>query len=121
MSRFTLKQDADLDGTFLLAKVVVPPKWLVTRFGQPADGDGYKVSGVYAFVDEKGSLFSVYDWKRTNLFEDLAISGANCDVPTPEEFWASDNSTEFQIGGRQGQGDVEMFKRWLLDQLNGSA
>jgi hypothetical protein len=120
MSTFQLTPDADANGTCFLTEVELPPKRLVDRFGPPSEGDDYKVSGTYSFMDEAGNVFTVYDWKCTSLFEDIVEPGDDPGVPTPAEFWASAFPEELHIGGHEGKGDVEAFKRWLLEQF-GSA
>ena len=116
MDEFKLDPGADADGTFYRAKVMVPPKRLVDRFGRPGRGDGYKVSGCYVFTDQAGNVFTLYDFKATSLSDDGAGYGEESSAPTPKEFWGNWNSDLLHIGARD-QGDVEAFKRWLLVQV----
>ena len=91
----------------------VAPKQLVSTFGQPQQ-QGYKVSGLYVFESEDGTVFTVYDYKYTNLY--------NRDLPTPEEFWNSDEITNFSIGGNDQMVDSDLkianFIKWVKEQIN---
>ncbi len=119
MSTFALAPDANTNGTYLLTEVEVPPRRLVDRFGPPPEGDVYKVSGCYIFADEVGNVFTVHDWKCTTLYFDGVESGNGRSLPTPAEFWARTAPEELSVGGREGKGDVEEFKRWLLQEVGG--
>jgi secreted protein with Ig-like and vWFA domain len=116
MSEFKLDPDADINHTGRLARVMLPPRRMVDVFGPPGDADGYKVSGEYVFTDPDGNVFTVYDWKATSLFDDGLEQGEESSYPTPEEFWGNWNPDELNIGGREGAGDVQAFKRWLIEQ-----
>ena len=82
MSAYYLAPDADTNWTCRLDEIRVAPRRLVAVFGPPAKVDGYKVSGEYVFSDAAGSVFTVYDWKSTTLYEDYVV---NCvaGIPTP--------------------------------------
>jgi hypothetical protein len=106
---FRLEQSADIDQTHLIVNVDLAPRFLVEAFGNPSEGDGYKVSGIYTFISEKKDLiFTVYDWKSTNLFDE--VPGA----PSPQEFCASKKPTELSIGGKSK--DATKFKAWLTQK-----
>lgn len=105
---FKLNHAADTIGTGYMGDIEVPPMALIRRFGPPdQEGDGYKESGRYVFVDEAGEPFIVHDWKATSLWEE--------GYPTPEEFWSGEEPDEFFISSR-GR-NVSEFKQWLLSQL----
>jgi hypothetical protein len=53
-------------GSFGVVSLEMIPKLLVERFGQPSPGDGNKVSGLFAFSNGDGVVFTVYDWKLTD-------------------------------------------------------
>ena len=94
-------------GTHLIAEVEFAPLFLVETFGKPANGDGEETTGEYTFVGAKPEPpFTVYDWKSTSRCE------YGEDLPSPEEFWAGDESVLFSIGGRDQ--DASAFKAWLL-------
>jgi hypothetical protein len=116
MNEFKLDPDADTDGTYRRGKILIPPKRVVDTFGPPDEGDGYKVSGSYTFTDQSGNVFTLYDWKATSLFDDGAEPGEESSSPTPEEFWGNWNPDLLHIGGHD-EGDVEAFKRWLLERI----
>ena len=101
---------------YQIGQIVLVARRLVDRFGPPGEADGYKVSGQYRFEDARGRVYTVYDWKETSLYDDGLEEGEESDVPTPEEFWANENPTTFQIGGRE-ECDVDAFKAWLSGQV----
>jgi hypothetical protein len=113
MGPFKLDPDANIAWTSHRATVRVAPKRLVGVLGPPLPNDGYKVSGLYAFVDEAGNVFTVYDYKATTLYY-----GEDGDrgPPTPEEFWADSEPVTLSVGGRDA-GDVNQFLQWLFQQL----
>ena len=53
MFRQVRSQDVDLDGITIMGEVTLVPAAIVKRFGQPSPGDEYKISGEYAFVNER--------------------------------------------------------------------
>jgi hypothetical protein len=75
--------DADCGGTHFLDEIDVAPKRLIDVFGSPGQGDDYKVSGVYAFTDTAGNVFTLYDWEATSLFCDGLEEDDLSVVPTP--------------------------------------
>ena len=104
---FRLAPTTDTTGIFTMGELEVPPALVVERFGPPAESDGYKVSGEFVFIDDRGEPFVVHDWKSTSLWEES--------LPTPEEFWARNEPEELSIGTR-GVETTE-FERWFLEQL----
>lgn len=118
---FRLGPNADTAGTYYLDSVLLPPVFLVDQFGPPgrASGDG-KVSGQYRFLDGRGDVFPLYDYKTTTLY-----LGGDADAPTPAEFWASPEPYPFNIGGRGEENDdglnlpATAFREWLLRQYRG--
>src|SRR5438034_8774182 len=99
MPDFTPNQAADVNGTYHIGKILVPPKRMVELFGPPREVDRYKVSGSYAFTDERGNVFTVYDWKVTSLYSDSIDEGEESLLPSPEEFWSCETPEELMIGG----------------------
>lgn len=94
----------DFMGGSLQGYCSISPARLVEVFGRPGDGDDYKVSGEFTFVDsETGEFFTLYDWKHTTLYDYAGEPG----VPTPEEFWGSTYQYEFHIGG---DGNTDLAK-----------
>lgn len=104
---FKLSPTTDANSVSTMGEIEVAPALIVRRFGPPAASDGYKVSGEYVFIDEKGQPFVVHDWKSTSLWES--------DFPSPEEFWASDEPQEFCIATRDL--DTDDFEEWFLGEL----
>ena len=60
-------------------------------FGEPELDDEYKVSGCWAFTDNDGNVVTVYDWKRTRLYDES--------LPSVSEFRNSNNPVTFNVGG----------------------
>lgn len=105
---FALDNDANACGTHRQAVVDVAPASLVGIFGEPGEGDGYKVSGEYKFVDNEGNVFTVYDYKATTLYDAEAWF-------RPSLLWASTEPFEFHIGAESG--DVKAFVAWLESKV----
>ena len=104
---FRLAPSTDTTGITIMSEIEVAPALLVRRFGAPAAGDGYKVSGEYVFVDSAGEPFVVHDWKSTNLWEKELLS--------PEQFWASQEPAELCVSSRDQE--TGEFERWFLARL----
>ena len=117
MTQFQHAPAADAHRTSHRGEIKIEPKRLVDEFGPPGEGDGYKVSGIYAFTDDAGNVYTLYDWKATSLYDDALEPGEESFVTTPEEFWGNWNPETLNIGGRDGC-DVEAFKSWLREQVN---
>ena len=103
--------DASTDGTGFLTQVRCPPVRLYELFGWPELGDGHKVSGQYVFVNEKGDVFTVYDWEETYLYHGLGEG-----YPAPHEFWSDLAPADLRVGGRTGS-DPQPFVKWLLEEV----
>lgn len=120
MPVFRLDPGAGIDGTHYVDQVNIPPRFLVERFGPPAEVDGYKVSGRYTFVGDAGEVFTLYDWKGTTLYH-----GDESGAPTPAEFWGNRNPETLYIGGRGEENRsgrnpaATAFKEWLLERYRG--
>lgn len=118
---FRLTPDADAGGTSYVDSVVIPPAFLVARFGPPGRGTlDHKVSGQYTFTSPAGDVFTVYDWKETTLY-----LGEHSGAPTPAEFWADPEPRAFGIGGFGEDNDdglnlaATAFREWLLELYRG--
>ena len=77
-------------------------------FGEPLPGDDYKVSGEWAFIDDNGGSYTIYDWKSTNLYEP--------ENPTIPAFRASTTIHNFYIGAFN-QRSAEVFAQWVFLKL----
>ena len=106
---FTRDETANAGGTYLVEQADLIPRFLVSRFGQPSEGDGIRVSGEYTFVSNSGDVFTVHDYKSTTLW------ATDEGLPTPEQFWASEAVEDFSIGGR-GDSNAKEFVGWLLKE-----
>jgi len=107
MFRKVKSQDVDLDGITIMGEVTAAPAAVVRLFGPPSPGDGYKISGEYAFVNDGGEAFVLHDWMYTNLCSE--------DGPTPEEFWAIKEPLELSISSLDL--DTAEFAKWVQQQL----
>ena len=88
---FILDQNAQYYGS-LLGYIKLSPAKLVEWFGRSTQQtDDYKVSGEYIFSNKDGVVFTLYDWKSTDLYDSCCL--------TPDEFWSSTQLYEFHIGG----------------------
>jgi hypothetical protein len=97
------------NGTSRMGEMQVSYKDLVLAFGEPMESDGYKVSGEWIFIDEdNGEVFTIYDWKSTNLYDS--------DAPSVETFRSLNHPVTFNIGGNH-KGSVEEFKSLILTQI----
>lgn len=108
---FILALNAAVAGTHWVDDIDLSPRFLREWFGEPRPCDHYKVSGEYRFVTRKGEVFTLHDWKVTTLYH-----GPDSDVPTPEQFWASDEPVTFSVGGHgeDGDGSADVLIEWLL-------
>jgi hypothetical protein len=93
-------------GTSKIDELFIEPAMLVKMFGPGEESDGYKVSGEYVFTGPEGTVYTVYDYKSTSLYDD--------DYPTPEEFWSSTEPTYFSIGsGENGLKYLYDFRNFI--------
>ena len=83
-------------------------KDLETAFGTPPVGVDGKVSTEWKFKDEEGKVWSVYDYKETNLYDPSLQSVA--------EFreWVD---YSWHIGGGGSVDRVKPFVQWLHDEV----
>lgn len=105
--KFKLDMKANSIGTSGQGSVEVSYQDLEDAFGVPEDSDNYKVSGEWTFTDKDGNVYTLYDWKETNLYDG--------EYPSVEKFRNQD-SAEFHTGGTDEQRDVE-FRAWIVDEV----
>lgn len=105
---FKLTNDWNLaDGTSLKSYVNLRYKDIVEVFGEPTEGDEYKVSGEWIFFDEESrECFTIYDWKSTNLYD--------YNYPTVSEFRSSDTPFKFNVGGKT---NADAFIAWVKRKI----
>jgi len=97
------------EGTSGMGNIEVKYKDLVLAFGEPMESDEFKVSGEWIFLEEEsGEVFTIYDWKSTNLYDS--------DLPSVEKFRNLNHAVEFNIGGNH-KGSIERFKSLILKQI----
>lgn len=105
---FKLDPSAETVGSGRVGTLYIAPATLVKVFGKPNMADEYKVSGEYIFRAEDGQVFTVYDYKRTNLYAESQ--------PDPETFWSFDKPTEFSVGSHDVN-NVDKFIHWVCGKL----
>lgn len=103
---FNISENADISGTSLKGYLYATYPELKTLFGEASLGDDYKVSGQWVFEDDDGNVFTVYDYKQTELYDP--------ELESVRRFRSSTNKTEFHVGGR---GSVSTFMNWIEYKL----
>ena len=64
------------------------------------------MSGVFYFTDERGAVFTIYDWKLTEPY--------NLTCSREEEFWNSEGVIALSIGSNsRSRAALNRFLRWL--------
>jgi hypothetical protein len=106
---FKLDMKANVVGISLQESIEVPYGDIQRVFGAPEEGDGYAISGEWRFSDDHGNVFTLYDWKATNLYYS--------DYPTIMEFRTNDEPQEFHIVGND-PAPAKRFKDWLMVKIN---
>lgn len=104
--KFSHNNDADCNGTYLVGEISLSPQKLTEIFGEPMEGDGYKISMEWLFEDSEGNVYTLYDWKETSLYD--------YGLPHPFEV-ANRPLVNFHIGGHRGT-NVAEFGKWLKSQ-----
>ena len=92
--------------THRVGEVMASPTRLIEVFGKPMESDGYKSSGEYIFKGDDGSVFTLYDWKMTSLYDEYYES--------PQSLWSGTMPIQFNIGGKSDPGE---FQKWLISKL----
>ena len=108
---FKVSNDYDkFDGTYLVGEIDLVYADIELAFGSPMHGDDYKISGEWLFENEEtGEVFSLYDWKSTNLY-------GGDRYPSVEKFRANLKPQTFNIGGKR-EYNVHTFKTLLKKQI----
>ncbi len=92
--------------TSLVGSVNLVYSEIVSKFGEPITGDEYKISGEWIFEGSSGSVFTLYDWKSTNLYDP--------GLPSVEEFRSCKFKQQFNIGGNDlAREEFSDFLEWL--------
>ena len=113
---YHLSPGANRDGTYLVGSVVLVPARLMRRFGKPSPADEHKVSGIFTFADDLGTVFTVYDWKATSLYHEDDNDGQASHWPISDEFWQSIEPCTVSIGGHD-TGGTDDFRKWLVSEI----
>ena len=106
---YRYQSELDIAGTALVAEVELTPRYLKLAYGEPAPGDGIRVSGIYKFVSDAGEVFTVYDYKSTSLWD------SDGGLPAPDVFWSSGSPTTLSVGGH-ADSDYPAFVQWLREK-----
>jgi hypothetical protein len=113
--KFKLDPKADTRETCGQGCIDIAYADLERAFGVPTESDGCKISGEWVFTDQVDNVYTLFDWKVTNLY--------NSEYPSVEEF-RNQTIAEFQTGGGNPQGsllgnlqrDIE-FRAWIVDMV----
>lgn len=109
MNIFRLDNDADIIGTsFHMVTVKVNPQNLIEILGKPQDCDEYKISGMWVFTNGD-AVFTVYDWKATNLYDEI--------YPSSQEYW-SKSMVELHIGHKREFKEQAMELAEYLERIS---
>lgn len=110
MTKITRNEHLSVSGTSRVGEVEIPPAALRSVWGDPIEGDGYKVTGEYTF-SLAGLTYTVYDFKCTKSYSDRAELES-------DDFWDETEPQRFSIGGRsRSRLSVEDFKKELLKSV----
>lgn len=105
---FRLSPNANAGGTCLRGEFVSNYKTLAKYFGEAESSDEYKVSGEWTFEDNNGNVFTIYDYKETELYDSS--------YPSVKQFRKLPEVT-FHVGGK---GSVKEFIDWLCEKTEGN-
>ena len=97
---------ADITGTHKL-KIVKLETARLRKFYH-VSGDLHKTSREWYFSDEDGNVFTIYDWRATNLYGE--------GLPRPKDFWAQE-FVEVIVGGK-GNLLSSDFLEWFMANTN---
>lgn len=103
---FELTNDWDhSNGSSLRGYAFLRYKDIVSVFGEPIEGDEFKVSGQWIFFNkETNECFTIYDWKSTDLYDHR--------LPSVKQFRSSNELFKFNVGSKSGA-DVQSFISWV--------
>jgi len=98
---FKVNNNANASGTHLHGHIKAVYADLEKAFGEPADGDDYKVSGEWTFTNGK-DVVTLYDWKKTCLYDP-------CLQPVADMRADSDPQV-FNVGAKNPMAVLEFFE-----------
>lgn len=101
--KFKVGSEVDINGTHLQGYARVPFSRVVEVFGEPGEGDGYKVAFEWSIRFKDGTVATIYDYKVSSLYDD--------DQPTPQQLREREFD-DWHIGGFS-QRAVELVKQAL--------
>jgi hypothetical protein len=105
-TKYVVDNSAEINGTHLLCRITARFKDLKSVLGAPSESDGYKVSGEWRVIDGFGSVFTIYDYKQTNLYDDS--------LPSVREFQESQDYKTFSIGGKSDPTGLISYLKGLI-------
>lgn len=109
LNNYRRSSNANSNGTYLVGWIKATYIELAELFGEAEEADENKISGHWRFVDEDGNVFTLYDWKKTNLYDFSS--------PSVEEFRKCNLPSTFNIGGKDKTESNCNFMRWLETKL----
>ena len=98
------KTNAAFESSWLQGEIRTNYETLVACFGQPQEGDGYKVQAEWSLKFEDGTYATIYDWKMGDDY-----NGPGCGIP-------AEAVNEWHIGGSQAQA-VARVEEALMEHL----
>lgn len=105
----------EISGTYAIGNFKATYAQMSKAFG-PApimnDEEGSKTSMEWIFKGTDGSVYTIYDYKQTNLYEP--------DLPSPEALRRSKKPIIWSVGGNEDRFDVRPFIEWFDAQLEAS-
>jgi hypothetical protein len=90
--------------TFKMGDILLVYGDMIEAFGESVEWDNYKIFE----DDETGAVFTVYDWKRTALYDPA--------LPSVKELKSYSHSISFSIGSNR-KGSLEEFKTLLTRHI----
>ena len=91
----------EANGTSLMNFVTTNYNTLVKLFGIPDKGDEYKITTEWTIKDKKNGIYTIYDYKATNLYGSGLLSVKK---------FRSLPSYEWHIGGMNSSGIPDLIK-----------
>ena len=99
------KTDAGFESSWLQGEIRTNYETLVACFGQPGEGDGYKVQAEWSIKFADGTYATIYDWKEGDSYH-----GEGMGIP-------AEAVTNWHIGGSQSRA-VTRVEEALNEFLN---
>ena len=103
MRRIKLSKKSAVGSSYHDTFVQVTPNQIKEVYGEGSESDGYKVAWEWIFEDEKGNIFTVYNYKGTSLYDP--------ELSSPEEL--QDTEMEFHVGSNSPELEMAFVKLFI--------